>query len=139
GTAQEIPDARPPHRPRPHRSRTVQAGGRCMSELGYVELPILQWLSGHGSATPGDAGLGWTYRDEAAMAAFERPLPDPLVEELLVGAILRINPHVTTPDQARRAIKALRTTMDAPDRLSANRETLNRWRDGVQVALVPGE
>ncbi|QDW67206.1 type I restriction endonuclease subunit R [Luteimonas granuli] len=110
-----------------------------MSELGYVELPILQWLSGLGSATSGDAGLGWTYRDEVAMAAFERPLPDPLVEELLVAAILRINPHVTTPDQARRAIKALRTTMDAPDRLTANRETLNRLRDGVQVALVPGE
>lgn len=110
-----------------------------MSELSYVELPILQWLSGHGSATPGDTGLGWTYRDEAAMAAFDRPLADPLVEQLLVEAILRINAHVTTPDQARLAIKALRTTMDVPDKLTANRETLDRLRDGVSVELVPGE
>jgi hypothetical protein len=28
-----------------------------MSEAGYVELPILQWLSGHGSTTPSDHGL----------------------------------------------------------------------------------
>lgn len=110
-----------------------------MSEASYVELPILQWLSGHGSATPGDMGLGWTYCDDAAMAAFERPLTDPLVEELLILAILRINDHVKTPAQARLAIKALRTTMDAPDKLSANRETLDRLRDGVKVELVPGE
>ncbi|WP_186027690.1 type I restriction endonuclease subunit R [Burkholderia gladioli] len=110
-----------------------------MSELGYVELPILQWLSGHGSATPGNTGLGWTYRDEAAMATFERPLEDPLVEKLLVEAILRINPHVTTPAQASRAVKALRTTMDAPDKLTANRETLDRLRQGAMVELVPGE
>ncbi|MBY4897225.1 type I restriction endonuclease subunit R [Cupriavidus sp. AU9028] len=110
-----------------------------MSEAGYVELPILQWLSGHGSATPGDKGLGWTYRDEPAMADFNRPLADPLVEELLIAAILRINDHVTTPEQAKLAVKALRTTMDAPDRLTANRETLDRLRDGASVELVPGE
>lgn len=110
-----------------------------MSEAGYVELPILQWLSGLGSATPGDKGLGWTYRDEAAMAAFDRPLQDPLVETLLVEAILRINDHVKTPEQAKLAVKALRTTMDAPDRLTANRETLDRLRDGVSVELTPGE
>ena len=28
-----------------------------MSEAGYVELPVLQWLSGAGSVTPGDKGL----------------------------------------------------------------------------------
>jgi type I restriction enzyme, R subunit len=110
-----------------------------MSEAAYVELPILQWLSGHGSATPGDNGLGWTYRDEAAMAAFDRPLEDPLVEKLLVEAILRINDHVKTPEQAKLALKALRTTMDAPDKLTANRETLDRLRDGVKVELAPGE
>lgn len=110
-----------------------------MSESGYVELPILQWLSGHGSSKPGDKGLGWTYRDDAAMAAFERPLQDPLVGELLVAAILRINDHVKTLEQALRAVRALRTTMDAADRLTANRETLNRLRDGVKVELVPGE
>lgn len=110
-----------------------------MSEAGYVELPILQWLSGRGSATPGDKGLGWTYLDDAAMAAFNRPLEDPLVEQVLIEAILRINDHVKTPDQAKLAIRALRTTMDAPDRLTANRETLDRLRDGVKVELVPGE
>lgn len=110
-----------------------------MSELGYVELPVLQWLSGHGSATPNDNGLGWTYRGEAEMAAFERPLEDPLVEKLLVEAILLINGHVKTPEQALLAVKSLRTTMDAPDKLTANRETLDRLRDGVKVELVPGE
>lgn len=110
-----------------------------MSELGYVELPVLQWLSGLGSSTPNDKGLGWTYRDEAEMAAFERPLEDPLVEKLLVEAILRINSHVTTEAQALLAVNALRKTMDAPDKLTANRETLDRLRDGAKVELVPGE
>jgi type I restriction enzyme R subunit len=110
-----------------------------MSEAGYVELPVLQWLSGHGSATPGDKGLGWTYRGEADMAAFGRPLEDPLVEKLLVDAILRINPHVSTPAQARLAVNALRKTMDAADKLTANRETLDRLRDGVKVELAPGQ
>lgn len=110
-----------------------------MSEAGYVELPILQWLSGHGSTTAGDKGLGWIYRDEATMAAFDRPLEDPLVEKLLVEAILRINPHVATEEQALRAVKMLRTAMDAPDRLTANRETLDRLRDGVVMELVTGE
>jgi len=110
-----------------------------MSELGYVELPVLQWLSGLGSSTPGDKGLGWTYRDEAEMAVFDRPLVDPLVEKLLVAAILRINSHVTTEAQALLAVNALRKTMDAPDKLTANRETLDRLRDGVKVELVPGE
>ncbi len=110
-----------------------------MSEAGYVELPVIQWLSGHGSPTPGDKGLGWTYRGEAEMAAFDRPLEDPLVEKLLVEAILRINSHVTTPTQALLAVNALRKTMDAADKLTANRETLDRLRDGVKVELVPGE
>jgi type I restriction enzyme R subunit len=110
-----------------------------MSEAGYVELPVLQWLSGHGSPMPGDNGLGWTYRGEAEMAAFDRPLEDPIVEKLLVDAILRINSNVTTPAQALLAVNALRKTMDAADKLTANRETLDRLRDGVKVELVPGE
>ena len=42
-------------------------------------------LSGHGSAKPGDTGRGWKYRDEAEMAAYERPLEDPLVEKHYVS------------------------------------------------------
>ncbi|MBI4191593.1 MAG: type I restriction endonuclease subunit R, partial [Betaproteobacteria bacterium] len=110
-----------------------------MSEAGYVELPVIAWLSGYGSATRHDKGLGWMYRDEAAMAAFDRPLEDPLVEKLLVEAILRINPEVKTPAQALLAVNALRKTMAHPDKLTANRETLDRLRDGVVVELVPGE
>ena len=110
-----------------------------MSEASYVELPVIQWLSGFGSTAPGDKGLGWTYRGEAEMAAFDRPLEDPLVEKLLVDAVLRINPHVKTPSQALLAVNALRKTMAHPDRLTANRETLERLRDGAKVELVPGE
>jgi type I restriction enzyme, R subunit len=108
-----------------------------MSEAGYVELPVIQWLSGHPSLT--DNGLGWTYRDETAMAAFDRPLEDPLVEKLLVAAILKINPHVKTEPQAKLAVAALRKTMSHPDKLVANRQTLDLLRDGAKVALVPGE
>ena len=110
-----------------------------MSEAGYVELPVIQWLSGHGSSTPGDNGLGWTYRGESEMSAFGRPLEDPLVEKLLIEAVLRINAHVTTPAQALLAVNALRNTMMKPDKLTANRETLDRLRDGVKVELVPGD
>ncbi|MBC7821663.1 MAG: type I restriction endonuclease subunit R, partial [Planctomycetaceae bacterium] len=110
-----------------------------MSEAGYVELPVIQWLSGHGSATLNDTGLGWTYRTEGAMAVYDRPLEDPLVEKLLVDAILCINPEVTTEAQARLSVAALRNTMSHPDKLTANRETLIRLRDGAAIELVPGE
>ena len=75
-----------------------------MSEYRYVEQPILQWLVGESKGTYHVGGLGWTYRDEAAMTKFERPLEDPLVERLLVEAILRINPAVNTEPQAMPAV-----------------------------------
>lgn len=110
-----------------------------MSEAGYVELPIIQWLSGQGSNTPGDTGLGWTYRDEVAMEAFERPLEDPLVEKLLIEAIIKINPDVTAEEQARMAVNVLRKAIAHPDKLTANRQTLDLLRDGVPLNLVPGQ
>ena len=54
-----------------------------MTEYGYVEKPILEWLAGKPS-DPADKGLGWRLRTEAEMAEFNRPLEDPLVERLLV-------------------------------------------------------
>ena len=108
-----------------------------MTEAAYVELPILGWLCG-GTKSGGPAGgLGWTYRDEAGMAAFDRPLEDPIVESLLISALMRINPEVKTTAQARLAIGALRTTMSHPDRLTANRLTLELLRDGARVVLDP--
>jgi type I restriction enzyme R subunit len=109
-----------------------------MTEAAYVELPILGWLCGEPTAATPSGGLGWTYRDEAAMAAFERPLEDPLVEKPLVEAILRINSEVKTEAQAKLAVAALRKTMSHPDKLSANRETLDLLRDGARVVLTPG-
>ena len=110
-----------------------------MSEYGYVEQPILGWLCGEPRATYGTGGLGWTFRDETAMAVYERPLEDPLVEKLLVAAILHINPEVYTEIQAKSAIAALRKAMSHPDRLTANRQTLDLLRDGAKVVLNPGE
>jgi type I restriction enzyme R subunit len=109
-----------------------------MTEYGYVEQPILRWLCGEPKAKYGARSLGWTYRDEAAMALYERPLEDPLVERLLLAAILRINPEVKSEAQAKLAVAALRTTMSHPDKLTANRQTLDRLRDGVKVLLEPG-
>ncbi|HEY4884102.1 MAG TPA: HsdR family type I site-specific deoxyribonuclease [Myxococcales bacterium] len=110
-----------------------------MSEYKYVELPILGWLCGEPKTEYGAGGLGWRYRDEAAMAKFDRPLEDPLVEKLLVPAILRINSHVKSEPQARLAVAALRKTMSHPERLTANRQTLDLLRDGAKVVLAPGE
>jgi type I restriction enzyme R subunit len=110
-----------------------------MSEAGYVELPIIQWLSGQGGKSANDSSLGWTYRNEAAMTSFERPLEDPLVEKLLVDTIIKINPDVTTTAQAQMAINALRKAMSHPDKLTANRLTLDLLREGVPVNLAPGE
>src|ERR1700724_4645716 len=73
------------------------------------------------------------------MAAFERPLEDPLVEKLLVAAILRINSEVKTEAQALLAIAALRRTMSPPDKLTATRQTLDLLRDGGRVVLEPGK
>src|SRR5439155_453295 len=113
--------------------------GRLLTEYGYVEQPILGWLCGEPNEKYGDRGLGWKYRDEAAIATYERPLEDPLVEALLVAAILRINPAVKTDAQARLAVGALRRTMPHPDKLTANCQTLDLLRDGARVVLEPGE
>ena len=110
-----------------------------MSEYGFVERPILNWLCGEPRGTYRVGGLGWSYRDEAAMAEFERPLEDPVVEKLLVEAILRINPEVKTEAQAGLAVAALRKTISQPDRLTANRTTVDLLRDGARVVLQPGD
>ena len=90
-----------------------------MSEYGYVERPILNWLCGEPKATDRVSGLGWRYRDETSMAEFGRALEDPLVERLLKEAIVRINPHVETEAQARLAVEALHKALGQPDRLTA--------------------
>jgi type I restriction enzyme R subunit len=108
-----------------------------MSEASYVEIPIIGWLCGEPKA--GDGGLGWKYRDEKAMAAFARPLEDPIVESLLVPAILRINPEVKTEEHAKLAVAALRRTMSHPEKLTANRQTLDLLRDGAKIVLTSGE
>jgi len=109
-----------------------------MSEYGYVEQPILGWLCGEPKAKYGAVGLGWMYRDEAVMAAYDRALEDPLVEKLLIEAILHINLGVKTEAQAKLAVAALRRTMSHPDKLTANRRTLDLLRDGAKVVLEPG-
>jgi type I restriction enzyme R subunit len=110
-----------------------------MSEAGYVELPVIKWLSGQGSEKPGDKGLGWIYRTEETMAEFERPLENPLVEKLLIEALIRINPDVSTAEQAKMAIGALHKAMSHPDKLTANRQTLDLLRDGATVEITPGK
>lgn len=109
-----------------------------MSEFGYVEQPVIEWLTGKPNSPP-DTGLGWTYCGEAAMATYNRPLTDPLVEQILIEAIKRINSHVSTDDQARLAIQSLRQAMGDPDKLSANRKTLSLLQEGAKVVLRPGE
>jgi type I restriction enzyme, R subunit len=108
-----------------------------MTEAALVERPILDWLCGKTKPGGSAGGLGWTYRDEAAMAAFDRPLQDPLVEDLLIPALMRINSEIKTIGQAKLAIGALRTTMSHPDKLTANRQTLDLLRDGARVVLNP--
>jgi len=110
-----------------------------MTELGYVEQPVLEWLSGIGSSDPADHGLGWTYRDENEMAAFDRLLDDPIVEKLLIPAIIAINDDVSTEQQARMAVDALRRSLNIPDKLTANRETLDLLRDGASLVLEAGQ
>ena len=73
------------------------------------------------------------------MAEYDRSFADPLVEQLLKEAIVRINPHVETATQASAAVEALRKAMGRPDRLTANRETLDLLREGARVVLRPGE
>ena len=110
-----------------------------MSEYGYVEQPILNWLCGEPGGPYPIGGLGWIYRDETAMAQFERPLEDPIVEKLLVDAILKINSEVKTTIQGKLAVEALRKAMSQPDRLASNRMTLDLLRDGARVVLQPGK
>ena len=100
-----------------------------MTELGYVEKPMLQWLK----------GMGWTYRDDEQMEAFGRATIDPIVEALLIPAIRCINPTVKDDAQARRVVEQFRRVLALPDPLDANQKTLAALRDGVSVVLAPGQ
>jgi type I restriction enzyme, R subunit len=111
-----------------------------MSEAGYVERPVLAWLSGHGAKAGDPDPLGWTYRDAATMEQYNRPDTDPFVEVLLVAALKRINPAVVKTDaQAEIIVQALRKILALPDRLEANRTMLALLRDGVTAVLEPGQ
>lgn len=109
-----------------------------MTEYGYVEEAMLEWLSGK-DGDPNDHGLGWTYRTEDEMEVYGRVLTDAVVEALLVPAIMRINPVVDTEAKARKAVDALRNLMRTPDPLDANRRTLEALRDGVPLVLESGQ
>jgi type I restriction enzyme, R subunit len=106
-------------------------------ELGYVEQPMLDWLSGD-QADPSDTGIGWTFRSRAQMEELRPDITDPVVDALLVPALMRINKLVDTEEKAQRAASALRQRLFTPDRLRSNRETLDALRDGVPVILDPG-
>ena len=41
-----------------------------MSEFGYVEQPVIRWLTGEGGPV-GDKGLGWRYNTEDQMASYD--------------------------------------------------------------------
>lgn len=109
-----------------------------MSELNLVELPVLEWLCGPLDGQ-GGPGLGWTYRDEAEMAAFNRPLTNPIVERLLLDALIKLNDDINTDAQAQQAVEVLQRTLSHPDRLQANRDTLTLLRDGATLTLAPGK
>ena len=95
-----------------------------MTELGYVEKPMLQWL----------AVMGWTVRDEEQMDAYGRVTTDPIVEKLLVPAIRRINPTVADDAQASRVVEQFRRVLVLPDPLEANQKTLAALRKSGSAA-----
>ena len=109
-----------------------------MTEHGFVEKPILEWLAGK-SDDATDVGMGWTYRSPEMMDTYDREITDPLVDGILIPAIMRINASVDTEEQARKVISLLRGTMAAPDLLTANRDTLDALANGIPVVLRPGE
>ncbi|MDA1273096.1 MAG: type I restriction endonuclease [Verrucomicrobia bacterium] len=109
-----------------------------MTEYGYVEEAMLEWLAGKDD-DPNDHGLGWTYRSEADMEVCGRSLTDPIVEALLIPALMRINPAVDIEGKARKVVDALRRMLSLPDPLDANRRTLEALRDGIPVVLASGQ
>ena len=99
---------------------------------------MLEWLAGKDD-DPNDHGLGWTYRSEADMEVCGRSLTDPIVEALLIPALMRINPAVDIEGKARKVVDALRRMLSLPDPLDANRRTLEALRDGIPVVLASGQ
>ena len=60
-----------------------------------------------------------------------------MVESLLIAALMRIIWNVATEAQAKMAIGALHKAMSHPDKLTANRDTLDLLRDGATLEIVP--
>lgn len=109
-----------------------------MTEQGFVEKPILEWLAGK-PTDPNDHGLGWIYRSPQQMATYGRDATDPLVEPILISSLMRINTAVNTEQQARKVVSVFRQIISKPDLLDANRNTLEALADGIPVILNPGE
>ncbi len=102
----------------------------AFSELNTVELQIVEWLQ----------ELGWTYRSADEMKAFARPLADPLVQPLLVDALIRLNPGVVeTVGDAESVIQYIRACHHTPDWLLANSTFLGFLQDGFPIQLRPGQ
>lgn len=109
-----------------------------MTEYGYVEKAILEWLAGRFD-NPNDSGVGWKLRSAEAMEEFGRDISDAICDGLLIPALQRINPAVDSEEKARQVAEAFRRVLEHPDRLEANRRALDVLRDGLPVVLEPGK
>ena len=109
-----------------------------MTEYGYVEKAILEWLAGR-FIDPNDSGVGWKFRSAEAMEEFTREVTDPICDGLLIPALQRINPAVDTEEKARRVAEAFSRVLEHPDRQEANRRALEILRDGLPVVLEQGQ
>ena len=109
-----------------------------MTEYGYVEKAILEWLAGRFD-DPNDSGVGWKFRSAEAMEEYGRDITDAICDGLLIPALQRINPAVDSEEKAQKVAEAFRRVLDHPDRLEANRRALDVLRDGLPVVLEAGK
>jgi len=109
-----------------------------MTEYGYVEKAILEWLAGR-FTDPNDSGVGWKFRSAVAMEEFGRDVTEPICDGLLIPALQRINPAVDSEEKARKVVEAFRRVLSDPDRQEANRRALEVLRDGLPVVLQQGQ
>jgi type I restriction enzyme R subunit len=109
-----------------------------MTEYGYVEKPILEWLAGRFN-NPNDSGVGWKFRSAEAMEEFNRDVIDPICDGLLVPALQRINPALDTEEKAWKVAEAFSRVLEYPDKQEANRRALEVLRDGLPVVMEQGQ
>ncbi len=94
-----------------------------ISEKLAVEDPICNWLN----------QIGWNYQSPEQLKDYQRPLSNPIIDDILLDKIQSINS--ISKDDAKRAFDILTKNLNNPNPLEGNENFLERLVNGSTIRI----